>query len=155
MLQINELPISKSNIKLLAKDSLSELKEHGGYLYATERISAMKEYCDAIREDKDFIEGVRAEIELHGKTTETKNKSKIELAEVGIKYDFSGCNDVEYIELLEKLEKAKQELEVRKDFLKGVPTKGIDVVNEDTGEIIKIYPPVKTSSSSFKVTLCK
>lgn len=155
MLQINELPISKSNIKLLAKDSLNELKEHGGYLYATERISAMKEYCDAIREDKDFIEGVRQEVELHGKMTETKNKTKVELAEVGTKYDFSVCNDAEYVSLLEKLEQAKSNLEVRKDFLKGIPTKGIEVVNEDTGEVSKIYPPVKTSSSSFKVTLCK
>lgn len=155
MLQINELPISKSNIKLLAKDALSGFKEFGGYLEATERISAMKEYCDAIREDKDFIEGVREEIEKHGKFTETKNKTKVELAEVGTKYDFSVCNDAEYNLLLEKLEKAKQDLEIRKDFLKGIPTKGIDVVDEDTGEVSKIYPPVKTSSSSFKVTLSR
>lgn len=155
MLQINELPISKESINSLAIKAVEELSEHGGFVFATERLSAMKEYCDKIREDKRFIEGVRSEIELHGKELKTKDNTKIELAETGTKYDYSGCNDTEYIKLLSDLEKAKEAVKDRETFLKGVPTKGFAVTDEDTGDITTIYPPVKTSTSSFKVTLSK
>ena len=155
MLSINELPISKSSLKLLADSAVNSLLEQGGFVYATERLSAMNEYIDSIRQDKRFIEGVRSEVELHGKSFNTKDNTKIELAETGTKYDYSNCNDEEYIRLLAELEKAKEMVKSRENFLKGVPSKGFEVTDTNTGEIVTIYPPVKTSTSSFKVTINK
>lgn len=155
MLKINELPISKSSLKTLADDTVNSLLEQGGFIYATERLSAMSEYIDGIRQDKRFVEGVRSEVELYGKMLITNNSSKVELAETGTKYDYSNCNDAEYLSLLADLEKAKEMVKVRESFLKGVPSKGFEVTDTTTGEIVTIYPPVKTSTSSFKVTLNK
>jgi hypothetical protein len=155
MLKINELPISKSSLKTLADETINSLLEQGGFIYATERLSAMSEYIDGIRQDKRFVEGVRSEVELYGKMLITNNSSKVELAETGTKYDYSNCNDAEYFSLLADLEKAKEMVKVRESFLKGVPSKGFEVTDTTTGEIVTIYPPVKTSTSSFKVTLNK
>lgn len=156
MLKINdELPISKSLLKTLADDTVNSLLEQGGFLNATERLSAMSEYIDSIRQDKRFIDGVRSEVELYGKLVLTKNDSKVELAETGTKYDYSNCGDAEYLLLLADLDKAKEMVKARETFLKGVPSKGLEVTDTNTGEIVTIYPPVKTSTSSFKVTLNK
>jgi hypothetical protein len=42
----------------------------------------------------------------------------------------------------------------RKDFLKTVPVSGLDIITED-GEAVRIYPPSKKSTSSYKVELAK
>jgi len=42
----------------------------------------------------------------------------------------------------------------RETFLKAVPIHGLDIINED-GEVLKIYPPNKSSTSSVKCTIQK
>lgn len=80
------------------------------------------------------------------------NGAKIEKAEVGTKYNYSICNDPIYKRRLEISEQAKEQLKEREDFLKSLkePLKYID---EDTGEVIRIIPPLKTSTTSLKVSI--
>ena len=47
-----------------------------------------------------------------------------------------------------------QDLKDRETFLKTIPESGIDHLT-DEGELIKIYKPSKTSTSSYKVTLAR
>lgn len=91
------------------------------------------------------------EAEKHGKTFEYHN-SKFAQREVGVKYDFSLCNDP-VLGVLE-FEKEGIDLKVkeRQDFLKGIPAEGIDFMTEE-GEIVKLYPPLKTSTTSITVSM--
>lgn len=107
-----------------------------------------------IPEDKEFTSMVRDEVAKHGKAAITSRGVKIELAETGTSYDFSQCNDPELVTLEAEALLATEKLKARKDFLKTIPAKGVEIVTGE-GEVLTIYPPAKSSKSSYKVTLPK
>jgi hypothetical protein len=78
------------------------------------------------------------------------NGAKIEKAELGTMHNYAVCNDT----VLERLEvdfnTAKGLLDDRKKFLQALK-EPITVVDELTGEVVKINPPVKKSTSGLKV----
>jgi hypothetical protein len=39
------------------------------------------------------------------------------------------------------------------DFLKKVPHQGLDIINGVTGEVHKVYPPAKSSTTNVAVSL--
>jgi hypothetical protein len=80
---------------------------------------------------------------------------KFTLAEVGTAYDFSQCNDIELEKLESKAKEAADMVKVRKEFLKTVPPSGLLVTDKETGDTYEVFPPAKSSKSSFKVTLPK
>jgi AAA15 family ATPase/GTPase len=98
-----------------------------------------------------YDECVREESEKHGKMFEYKGL-KIELAENGTKYDYSYCKDPVLAKLEHDFEKAQQALKDRQTFLKGIKGK-INVVDEDSGDVIEIFPPLKSSKSGIKCEL--
>jgi len=75
--------------------------------------------------------------------------------EVGTKYDWSQCNDAKLIELELAAKKAGDELKARQEFLKTVPTEGLPIVDEETGETYSVYRPSKSSTSSVSVSFKK
>lgn len=77
---------------------------------------------------------------------------KITEGMTGVKYDFDACEDLEYQQLNEIFEAAKDALEERKNFLKSV-TKPLELVNTDTGETYTINPPVKSGKMGFTLTI--
>lgn len=107
-----------------------------------------------IPEDKEFTGMVRDEVAKYGKSATTPRGVKIELAETGTSYNFSKCNDPELAKLEAEAVQAAEKVKQRKDFLKAVPAQGLEVLAEG-GELIMVYPPSKSSKSSYKVTLPK
>jgi hypothetical protein len=79
---------------------------------------------------------------------------KIEKCEVGTKYDFSKCNDFKLAKISAEVDKYSKEKKEREATLKTLKT-SIKEVDEETGDIVEIFPPIKTSTSSLKVTLLK
>jgi hypothetical protein len=77
---------------------------------------------------------------------------RVEPAEVGTTWDYSRCNDKVYIALEAKMAKLKDEMKDREAFLKSIKSSET-LVDEETGEVVRIYPPVKRSTSSAKFTL--
>jgi hypothetical protein len=73
--------------------------------------------------------------------------AKIEQAEVGVSYNYEDCGHMEYDLICRK----KKEIEA---FLKALK-EPMTIVDEESGEITKIYPPVRRSTSSAKITLGK
>lgn len=105
--------------------------------------------------DKEFLDYVRSEIEKHPKGKFLSDRGvKFETAETGTRYDFAACGDPELNEMEEQLAKLKAQIEGRKEFLKHVPAEGQDIITRN-GEAVHITRPVKTSKSSFKITLAK
>lgn len=108
-----------------------------------------------VAEDKEFIDMVRTEIAKYegGKFTSSRGV-KFELAETGHKLDYTNCNDPELLRLEQEAKAASDKLKERQEFLKNLPSAGVDVL-QDGGEVVKVYPPAKSSKSSYKMTLPK
>ena len=83
-------------------------------------------------------------IELYG--------SIIEKAELGTKYDYSVCRDTVFERLEADANIASENLKTRQEFLKTLK-EPLVIVDEMTGEVTKIYPPSKKSTSGLKVTI--
>jgi hypothetical protein len=109
-----------------------------------------------VPEDSEFIQAVRDELAKYEKGKYTSNRGvRFELAETGTSYDFSGCNDSELFMLEQQEMAAKNAVKERKEFLKTVKPEGLTIVSPLSGDVETIYPPVKTSKSSYKITLAK
>ena len=116
------------------------------------QVKAMEDLCKQILENKEYKELVLAEAEKNGKEF-TRHGQKFSIREVGVKYDFESCGDPLYNVYNAQLDELMAKINERKAFLKGIPTEGIDTLEPLTGELIKITPPVKTSTTSVVVNL--
>jgi len=147
--------LTKSQIKNISHQFIEAISENGRIIETAELIAKMEAFIKEIRSSKDFIEMVRDEVTKEGsKAKVTVTGVKIELAETGVKYDFSQCNDYDLNCLLEESERLEVQIKERKEFLKLLPKAGVDVVT-NFGEVIRIYPPSKSSTSNFKTTISK
>ena len=78
--------------------------------------------------------------------------AELKVKEAGTKYDYSGCGDMirDHYDHMEKSSaEAKKD---RENFLKSLK-KSQTLVDDDTGEIYTIHPPVKKSSTIVQVTI--
>ena len=146
--------ISKSQLKIMADMSLKEIFDNGRAIEAAEALSVMENFIKELRSNKQFSDYVRDEIAKNGKQIETQS-AKLELAETGVKYNFDNCSDALYQQLEQQLQSVEADLKDRKEFLKTVPASGLSIINEQTGEVSTIYPPSKSSTSTYKITLKK
>lgn len=78
---------------------------------------------------------------------------KVEVCEAGVSYDYSRCNDSEYKELIDHMNDLKKQIEEREKFLKSLKQEGFEYADSETGEVIKLYPPVKKSTTTTRFTL--
>lgn len=88
----------------------------------------------------------------NGKKFELYN-AKFEIKETGTSYDYSCCNDPALEKLKAAAEDAKKKLKEREDFLKLAPSDGTSLVDQESGEVITIFPPAKSSTTSVTVSL--
>jgi hypothetical protein len=93
--------------------------------------------------------------ELSGRTKTTEYKGcKIQVKEVGAKWHFDKTNDAVLFSLQSEAEQAKAKEKDRQDFLKALK-EPMDFVDANTGEVVKIFPPYKTSKTGIAVSLPK
>ena len=153
------ITISKSNVAQFHA-RMREMIMEGGY--------GMFEYLETIKffeklkeevfggqgkeGDKAFKSAIIDEIRKYGKEYKTDRGVKFELAETGTKYDFS--LDPVWSAIVEKIKPLDEARKQRETFLKAL-NKAIIETDPETGETFEVYPPSKTSTSSFKVTLGK
>jgi len=154
MLPVISNELTKTQVKVIADQCVLKLTENGNIIQAIETMAKMELLIKEIKSSKAFSEYALSEISKYGKGLTTSAGTKIELAEVGTKYNFENCNDEILNKLNDQLESIETLIEERKDFLKTLPSSGMDIITTD-GEVVKIYPPYKTSTSSFKTTISK
>ena len=158
--ELNGLPIirsgmSKTDLSIAAKTAVDNLMERGNVLEIAEQVSCMEHFLKEVKADPRYTRYVREEVEKYGKEFKTSSGAKIELAEVGTKYDFSQCGDVVLQRWENSLSELEEKIKARKDLLKSVPSEGLTQVDMETGETFTVYPPSKSSTSSVKITLSK
>lgn len=79
--------------------------------------------------------------------------AKLEQKEVGANYDYSQCNDSELIALQAAADAAREKLKERQKYLQNLPASGIEVLDKETGEMVTIYKPSKSSTTTITVSL--
>lgn len=72
--------------------------------------------------------------------------------EAGVKWDYSGCGDLKHTALMKKKAALDKEIKEREEFLRAIKNPLENNVDEDTGEIYTIHPPVKKSTTIVQTT---
>lgn len=117
------------------------------------QVKCMESIIKMLNENSVYKSMVLDASEKQGGKSFQFHNAKFEIKEVGAKYDFTKCGDSQWEQLNSQLEALKLQLKARENFLKTVPVKGIELLNDQTGELEMIYPPSKSSTTSVAVTL--
>lgn len=145
---VRQLPESKQQIELFAQQLEASLLN--GEVSGIDLIrfqKAMEKVFEKIK--PTLTETALNELELYEKTPIIKG-CEFSKIEAGVKYDYSGCNDAIYNESIKELEYFKNGLKQRETFLKAIK-EPMTIVNEITGEVVTINPPIKSSTTTVKV----
>lgn len=70
----------------------------------------------------------------------------------GNKKDYTTCNDEQWNKLREDCDKADEARKAREKFLQSVDRDGILVVDEETGNVDKIFPPATVGKTYIRIT---
>jgi predicted heme/steroid binding protein len=147
-LQLQNLKPTKSDIKI-ASDILIQQVDNGevNAIDVALQLKVIEEFVKDARErlNKYTID----ELYKHQGGKVNIYDAKIETAETGVKYDYSG--DPTWAELKAKSDESTSALKQREDILKKIPA-GHTLVDENGEAAIG---PTKTSTTSYKITLAK
>jgi hypothetical protein len=149
---INILKFSPRGAKIYSTAdniSLEVLNGHEDGLQLFVGIKAMQKMLDAIIER---IEESALNEALHEGKRFDKFGAKIEVREVGTKYNFDNCNDPVLSRLTEQKKQWSDLEKDRQSLLKTLRGK-TELLDTETGEIINALPPVKTSKTGIVITL--
>lgn len=116
------------------------------------QVKSAEDLIKQLNENRYYKEYLLDAAQKHGKSFEFGN-AKFEVKEVGVKYDFSDCSDPILTDLQAKLDELTKQVKDRQTLLKTVPSAGMTIFVEETGEVYTVYPPLKTSTTSVAVTL--
>lgn len=146
-LAVGELMPTKANAVLLGNYLAEQVRD--GFRKSLETIASLRATKLAIETALSFIEPeAHEEISRYGRQGAEILGAKLEVVEAGIKYDYSA--DAEWLRLKAEAEKTAELLKSREQFLKGLPK---EMADPETGEMVA--PPVRTSTTTLKVTLGK
>lgn len=115
------------------------------------QVKCMEDIIKLLNSNSTYKFYVLDAAEKHGQKSFEYMNSKVEIKEMGTKYDYSQCSDPVYNQLDQMACSAADELKKRQEFLKTVPAKGMELKIED--EVVTVYPPSKSSTTSVAITL--
>ena len=146
---------NKFDQKMLANDIIlpvieGEVNPIETYIKARSMLEALK----IVTDDDRIKDLVITEVEKYGNKAEF-NSANLQVKDVGVKYDYSVCNDQIYNDLLYMLNDIKEQIKIREKFLSKIPSEGTTIVYEQTGEVRTIYPPIKQGSQGITITFKK
>lgn len=113
-------------------------------------VSRMEAAIKLYKDNTDVRRITLDELAKYGKSA-TFGDCKLEEAETGVRYDYSGCGDSKLEDLYRQLDYVKEMIKEREDMLKHLQPQG--AADPDTGEIM--YPPVKSSKTTIRTTFKK
>lgn len=161
------IPTKASDLDVLRNEIISAV--HRGEISAIEMIAIAKTYNKLIEGDNKQKNGIADQlmelaIEEFHKYGKGEKVSKlifdIEESEAGVKYDFS--RDPVWVQLNAQALELKAKIKDREEFLKTVrkpdAIRGIEPqteLDEESGELITLYPPTKSSTTTLKFTTRK
>ncbi len=143
----NAETVAEQIVSMVTEGDVSPLEMHA-------RLSFAEKVIKDVKENLCYRESLLNEAEKYGKSF-TKNGCDFTIKESASKYDYSNCNYPPYQKLQKQLELISEEKKSTETYLKSIPISGTTVVDEETGEVLKIYPPSKSSKTIVQVTIRK
>ena len=114
------------------------------------QVKCMEDLIKQITSHPGYKDLTLDEAAKYGKSFEHYN-AKFEIKEMGVKYDFATCGCPIMNDLLSQQEELTKAIKEREKFLKAIPPQGLETLIED--EVVTLYPPQKTSTTSISVNL--
>jgi hypothetical protein len=149
--EINE-QISKANIQYLANKVVDNVCLTGNIIQLAENLAKMDLLIKEIKENSNYKDYILNEVSKYGKSHVTASGTKLEVAEVGTKYDYSLTNDIELKYFEQEKAILENKIKERQTFLKALKHP-LEFLLDD--ELHTVYPPSKTSTTSIKTTILK
>jgi hypothetical protein len=146
--------VNKTTLKRMASTTMDELMENGRIIEAADMIAKMEFFMKELKNNPEYVDYLRYEVAKYGGAHTTPSGTRIELAEVGTKYDYVFCEDDILNDLVISRLALEEQIKERQEFLKNLPSEGIEIISR-YGEVKRIYPPSKSSTSSIKCTIAK
>ena len=149
---IHSLPVSKTAIHNAVMDVVEKVSN--GILNPLEAIvhlKALETFCKDCRSQIEYT--AICEGEKHGSKTFGFLNAEIQLKPTKTDYNYSICNDPVLGRLEIDLQWAKDKVEERKEFLKHVPDDQATFVDTETGEVVTLHKPLKTSKNGIAITI--
>lgn len=142
---------SKQDREAFAQSIVDQLKD-GTYdpLRMHIMVKNTEALLDVIKDNKEYKELCLTEAGKYGKKFEKENAA-FEIKEVGVKFDYTNCNDAEYTKLMAEKAALDKKIKTREAYLKALPPGGHEIRVDD--ELITILPPIKTSTTAITVSL--
>ena len=114
----------------------------------------MAKIAEKISEDKAVKEAVLAAISQYPRSEVEFSDCIAKEKESSIKYDYSECGDSRLNELYRIHDDIKAEIKSRETFLRNLPGR-TDILDDETGEVLSVIPPTRTSKTTIEVTFKK
>lgn len=117
------------------------------------QVKALAEVCEQFLKNEEIVEMTTDAIERCEDKLPVFNGAKVSITNT-TRYDYESSNDPEYKSLLERKDNISSKLKARETFLKSLSDE-MKVVDNTTGEVIILTPPMKKQSQSLRVTFAK
>lgn len=151
--ELKPVTLSKTEIDIHAKKIVALVQSgEADALDMSTKLNYIIEVCKQAKEN--IREYAVADGRKWGDDEIKVNGAKVEVVQTGTKYDYSGCNDEHWNICSAQLDAVNQRKEEREKFLKNVK-KSFTQLNEETGEVRTINPPVKSFTPGIKITFPK
>lgn len=143
------MPSKASEVASFVKQVVTSIKEgDANALEVLVMLRAVELAAEEIREEIE--ENIVREADKYSEKKFERYGAIIEKSEVATKYSYSTSKDTVYERLQSDFNTAKARLDERTAFLKGLK-KPMTIVDELTGEVVTINPPLKTSKPGVRV----
>lgn len=147
---VNLMPSNKEQLAVFKKGIKDAIVDGDvDPLKALQQLKMIEKVLDVLT-DKDVEKTILAEAQkYHRQELSELNGSKYEIKEVGVKYDFSVCNDNTLTDLQSQYMELGMKIKERQEFLKNLPT------NTDTYDAdgICLCRPAKSSTTKVVITV--
>lgn len=152
MIPVIKQSTTKKDIQHLANKLVQQVLKNGNVIEIAEHFAKIETLISDVKDNPDYKAYLIEEVAKYGKECTTPSGTKINLCEVGTKFDYSLTGDIMLIDL--ELQKAiiDNKIKERQTFLKAIKSPTDVRFGE---ELITLYPASKTSTSSYKVTIIK
>lgn len=117
------------------------------------QVKCMEDIIKLLNANTRYKSAVLEAAQVYGQKSFEFQNSKVEIKEIGTKYDFSKCSDPVLSSLYEQQGKIDEAVKARETMLKTISEKGMIITDEESGETFTVYPPAKSSTTSVAITL--
>ena len=154
-LMLSQFPQTKSEIQSFASNLVqSVINGDMSPLLIQVQLSAFENVIGDVKKNAAFKEAALNEAMRYGTKSFEAFNANVQVKEVGVKYDYSLCCHPQYEKICSEIEWLTEKKKSFEKYLQSL-SEPIDFIDPESGEMCKILPPVKTSTTAVTITINK